>query len=66
MNILKIVDLVFIIILAIVGIETFIKIKKSEGKKIEEVRKPLLTRINIIIILTILISILTIINVLKK
>ena len=66
MNILKIVDLVFIIILAIVGIETFIKIKKSEGKKIEEVRKPLLTRINIIIILTILISILIIINVLKK
>ncbi len=66
MNILKIVDLVFIIILAIVGIETFIKIKKSEGKKIEEVRKPLLTRINIIIILTILISILTMINVLKK
>ncbi len=66
MDILKIVNLIFIVILATVGVETFIKIKKSENKRIEEVKSQLLKRINIMMILTIITAILTIINVIIK
>ena len=39
MNILKILDIFFLTVLLVIGIETFIKLKKSENKQIEEVRK---------------------------
>ena len=66
MNLLKIIEILNIIIILIVGIDTIIKFKQSEGKKIEDIRKPLLIRIDIIIILTIIISILSIINIIFK
>lgn len=65
MDLLKIVDIIIIIILLAVGIETIIKFKKSEGKLIEDIRKSLLIRIDIMMVITIIISILTIINIIK-
>ena len=43
-----------------------VKLKKSEGKLIEDVRKPLINRLNIIIILNVALSIVTIINVILR
>ena len=60
---LKTIIIPLIIILLIIGIETIIKIKNSEEKLIDDIRKSLLVRIKIIIILTISISILTILNI---
>lgn len=65
MKIIRIIDIVLIIVLLIIGCETILKAKKSEGKQIEEVRKPLLIRIRIITSLTVILSILTMILVLK-
>lgn len=66
MTILKIIDIILIVLLLIAGIETFIKFKKCENKKIEEIRKDLLIRIDIIMVLTILIAIITILNIIIK
>lgn len=66
MNIIQIVDIILIIILFILGIEFMITLKKSEDKKIEKVRDLLIRRINIIIILTVIVGILTIVNILLK
>lgn len=63
MSLLKVIDIVFIIALLIVGIETIIKFKKNENKFIENIKKPLLIRIDIIIVLIISIAILTLINI---
>ena len=63
MSLLKIIDIILIIVLLIIGIETIIKFKKNENKLIEYVRKPLLIRIDIIICLIIAIAILTLINI---
>lgn len=63
MSLLKIIDIILIVILLIIGIETIIKFKKNENKLIDDIRKPLLIRINIIVVLTILISILTLMNI---
>lgn len=60
---LKIVEGILIVILLILGIETMIKLKNSAGKQIKKIRKPLLLRINIIMVLIVLISILTIVNI---
>lgn len=64
MNILLIVNIFLIAILLITVIETIVKIKNSEGKLIESIRKSLILRIDIIMILTIAISVITIINIL--
>lgn len=66
MNIIKIIDIILIILLIIIGIETLLKVKNSEGKLIEDVRKPLIIRIDIIMILTIIIAILLILNIIIK
>ena len=63
---LKIIDLILIVLLLIIGIETIITFKKNENKKIEDIRRKLLIRIDIIGILTILITIITIILLLKN
>ena len=60
---LIIIEVILIVIFLIIGIETIIKLKNSEGKLMKDVRKPLLIRIDIIVVLTIIISILTIVNV---
>ena len=60
---LKIIDLLLIVLLLIIGEETIIKINKSEGKKVEDVRKPLLIRIDVIMTLIITIAIITIVNI---
>lgn len=66
MNILKIINVILIICLLLVGIEAIIKVKKSENRLIDDIRKPLLIRIDIIILLTIIVSILTVLNILIK
>lgn len=63
MNIIKFIDIILILTLLVIGIDTFIKLNKSEGKKIEYVKKSLMPRINILMILTILVAITTIINI---
>lgn len=63
MLVLKILNVILILALLVIGVETIIKIKKSEGKLIEDVRKSLLIRIDIIIVLIIGISVLTIVNI---
>ncbi len=66
MNIFGILTIVLLVVLIVLGIEFMIKLKKSEGKLIEDVRKPLINRLNIIIILTVALSIVTIINVILR
>ncbi len=63
MKSLLIIDIILIIVLFIIGINTIIKLKKSEGKKIEDIKNDLLKRVDMIIVLTILISIITIVNI---
>ena len=63
MSLLKIITIMLLILLLIVGLETIIKFKKNENKLIDDIRKPLLIRINIIIALIIAIAILTLINI---
>ena len=64
MSIFKIIGFISIVILLFIGIDTIIIFKKSEGKLIEDIKKTLLIRIDIIMALTIMIAIITIINVL--
>jgi len=64
MDILKIIDICLIILLLVFGIEAVIKFKKVENEKVEDVRKTLTIRINIIMLITVLTSIVTILNVL--
>jgi len=66
MNVLKIVNILLIIILLIYGIDTIIKFKKNENKKIEDIRNSFVKRINIIMILTIILGIITILNIIFK
>lgn len=66
MKYLNIMVIILIAILLIIGIETFIKLKKNENKTIDEVRKPLLIRINILMIVTVMLSIASIICVILK
>lgn len=57
MKTFRIISLILLIILFILGIETYIKFKKNSNKKIEEIRKPLLIRIDIIIGITIILAV---------
>lgn len=66
MQILRVLTIIIIILLLVVGIETIIKIKHSENKKIEDIRKDLLLRIDIIIILTVIISVLSLLLILFR
>ena len=66
MNIFGILTIILLVVLIVLGIELMVKLKKSEGKLIEDVRKPLINRLNIIIILTVALSIVTIINVILR
>ena len=61
MSLLKIINIILIIILLILEIETIVKFKKNESKLIEDIRRPLFIRIDIIIFLIIFFSILTLI-----
>ena len=63
---LSIVSIILIILLILAGIEFFIRLKKYENRQIEDVRKPLQTRLTIIMILTFTLAIVHIINLLTK
>lgn len=66
MNVLEILIIILVLTITIIGIETIIKFKKCEGKRIDEVRKSLLVRIKILITLIIIVSIISIINIAIK
>lgn len=63
MNVLAIISIILILFLVIFGIEFMIKLNQSEGKLIDEVKKSLIIRIDIIIVLTVILSIVSIINI---
>ena len=58
---LRIIIMVLCGILFVLGCSTISKTKKSENKKIKELKKELIPRINIMIFLTVIISIMSII-----
>ena len=64
MVVLKILDILCIIALIVFGIDTFAKVKRFGDKTVEEVRKPLLTRVNVIMVLTTAVALFTILIVL--
>ncbi len=64
--ILKIITVILLVAYLVIGIETIIRVKKSEGKMIDDVRKPLTIRINIIMVLTVLLAVLTLLNIFMK
>ncbi len=66
MNIIRIVDVVFIICLLIVGIETMIKFRKNKNNLTEKVKDQLIMRINIITGLSIILFILNFLMILFK
>ena len=66
MGVFGIISIFLLLILVILGIEFIIKLKKSEGKLIDEIRKTLTIRLNIIIVLTFALSITMIINIILK
>ena len=65
-NVLFVLIIILTIILAIIGIETIIFIKKSEGKLIDDIRKKLLVRIDILMVLTVIMGIMTIVKILMN
>ena len=64
--ILKIITVILLVVYFVIGIETIIRVKKSEGEMIDNVRKPLTIRINIIMVLTVLLAVLTLLNIFLK
>lgn len=64
--VLKIITMVLLVVYFAIGIETIIRVKKSEGEMIDDVRKPLTIRINIIMVLTVLLAVLTLLNIFLK
>ena len=66
MNIFGILSIILLVLLVIFGIEFMLKLKKVEGKLISDVKKPLMIRLDIIILLTISLAITTIINIIWK
>lgn len=64
--ILKIITVILLVVYFVIGIETIIRVKKSEGEMIDDVRKPLTIRINIIMVLTVLLAVLTLLNIFLK
>lgn len=63
---MKISIIILIILLLIVGIETMIYFKKNENKRVDDIKKSLLIRIDILMVLTVAIGVLTIINIIKR
>ena len=63
---LKVITILVLIIFLIFGIDTISKIKKCEGKLIDDVRKNLIIRIDILLVLTVVLAVLTILNVFIK
>lgn len=57
MNIVRIIYIVLLIIILLLGVDFFIKLRKSKNKKIEDVRRGLLIRIGLITMLIIIIGI---------
>ena len=66
MKVLNISIVSIIFLLLVIGIETMIKLKKSDNKNIEEVKNKLLLRINILMVLTVLLAILSIAFIILK
>jgi hypothetical protein len=66
MSVLNISIVSIIFLLLVIGIETMIKLKKSDNKNIEEVKNKLLLRINILMVLTVLLAILSIAFIILK
>lgn len=64
--VLKIITVILLVVYFAIGIETIIRVKKSEGEMIDDVRKPLTIRINIIMVLTVLLAVLTLLNIFLK
>ena len=62
----KIITVILLVVYFAIGIETIIRVKKSEGKMIDDVRKSLTIRINIIMVLTVLLAVLTLLNIFLK
>lgn len=63
---MKISIIILIILLFIVGIETMVYFKKNENKRVDDIKKSLLIRIDILMVLTVAIGVLTIINIIKR
>ena len=64
--VLKIITVILLVVYFAIGIETIIRVKKSEGEMIDDVRKPRTIRINIIMVLTVLLAVLTLLNIFLK
>ena len=62
-NILLIVGIILLVVYAYIMVDTYIFVKKSENKRVEEVRNKLLKRINISMILTVILIIVIILRV---
>lgn len=63
MQILRIINIVLLIALLVLGIETIIKFNKNKDKFDKDVKKSLIMRIDILMILSVLIAIITIANI---
>ena len=66
MNVLGIILLFLFLLLVVLGIEFVIKLKKCEGKLIEDVIKTLMVRLNIMTVITIAMVIVFIVKVILK
>ena len=66
MKFVFIADIISIALLLIFGIWAIVFLKRNSEKPIEEVRKPLIKGINIIIVLTVLSAILTVVMIVLK
>ena len=66
MNILGILSIILVLFLVALSIEFIIKFKKSEDKLIDEVRKSLIIRLDIITVITVILSIIVIANIVTK
>ncbi|MBR4178642.1 MAG: hypothetical protein IKR57_04785 [Bacilli bacterium] len=63
MKYLFIIEIILVIVLFVICIETYIFFKKNSNKKVETYKRQLLFRLNIVKVLTLIIAILGIINV---
>ena len=61
-----IVNILLLLMFLSFAIKTFIDLKKSEGKLLEEVKPKLLKDINIMLVLTVLLFLSTIVNILIR
>jgi predicted CDP-diglyceride synthetase/phosphatidate cytidylyltransferase len=66
MLVLNITQIILIILLFAIGIEFFTKLKKNENKKVEDIKDNLTVRINTMITIIVILSIVTVINIIIK